>query len=149
MQDDNIQKPSLEDNTSQQTGDGEILINMESMIKNHISSLDRLTQEARKLKDMLDDIFENDSTYREHSEKAKEAAKVKANTKAQILRQPQAADLDKKIRDLKAEIKENQNALSDYLQEYQRMSGVNEIEGEDGEVREIVYTARLIKKAFR
>ena len=37
--------------------------------------------------------------------------------------------------------------LSDYLREYQRLSGSNEIEGEDGELREIVYTAKLVKKS--
>lgn len=125
----------------------EILINMESLIKGHISTIDKLSDEAGKLKDMLDDIFANDPTYQEHDKAAKEAAKIKQNTKKQILKQPQAADLDKKIKDLRSEIKENKASLSDYLQEYARMSGVNEIEGEDGEVREIVYTARLIKKS--
>lgn len=125
----------------------EILINMESLIKGHISAIDKLTDEARKLKDMLDDIFANDPTFQEHDKKSKEAARVKGDTKKQILKQPQAADLDKKIKDLKGEIKENQGSLSDYLQEYARMSGVNEIEGDDGEVREIIYTAKLIKRS--
>ena len=125
----------------------EILLNMESLIKGHISTIDKLTEESRKLKDMLDDIFANDETFQEHDKKAKEAAKIKSETKKQILKQPQAADLDKKIKELKSELKENQGSLSDYLQEYARMSGVNEIEGEDGEVREIVYTAKLIKKS--
>ncbi|MBI2593770.1 hypothetical protein HYW44_03965 [Candidatus Daviesbacteria bacterium] len=125
----------------------EILINMESLIKGHISTIDKLSDESRKLKDMLDDIFTNDTTYQEHDKAAKEAAKIKQNTKRQILKQPQAADLDRKIKELKSELKENQASLSDYLQEYARMSGVNEIEGEDGEVREIVYTAKLIKKS--
>lgn len=125
----------------------EILINMESMIKSHLASLDKLQEECSKHKSMLDDIFENDPTYKEHSEKAKESSKVKANTKAQILKRPQAADLDNKVKTLRSEVKEIQKALSDYLQEYARLSGVNEIEGEDGEVREIVYTARLVKKS--
>lgn len=125
----------------------EILLNMESLIKGHISTIDKLDEEAGKLKSMLDDIFNNDPTFKEHEKLAKEAGKVKQNTKSQILKRPQAADLDKKVKELKSEIKENQASLSDYLQEYARMSGVNEIEGDDGEVREIVYTARLIKKS--
>lgn len=125
----------------------EIILNMESLIKGHIATIDKLTEESRKLKDMLDDIFANDPTFQEHDKKAKEAAKVKGETKKQILKQPQAADLDKKLKELKSELKENQGSLSDYLQEYARMSGVNEIEGDDGEVREIVYTAKLIKRS--
>lgn len=125
----------------------EILINMESLIKGHVSTIDKLTIEAKKLKEMLDDIFSNDPTFQEHDKAAKEAGRVKQNTKAQILKQPQAADLDKKVKELKSELKENQASLSDYLQEYARMSGVNEIEGDDGEVREIIYSAKLIKKS--
>lgn len=125
----------------------QVLINMEGMIKNYISSIDKLNQESKKLKEMLDDIFNNDPTYTKHAEAAKEAAKVKQNTKSQILKQPQAADLDAKIKEIKSQLKENQASLSDYLQEYARMAGVSEIEGEDGEVREIVYTAKLVKKS--
>lgn len=132
--------PSAENNS-------QILLNMESLIKGHISTIDKLSEEAKKLKDMLDDIFANDPTFQEHDKLAKEAAKVKTGTKQQILKQPQAADLDKKVKELKSELKENRASLSDYLQEYARMSGVNEIEGDDGEVREIVYSAKLIKKS--
>ncbi len=126
-----------------------VVLNMESMIKGLISTLDRQRDEVSKFAEALNDIFENDSTYKQHAKEAKEAAKVKSATKAQILKQPQAADLDNKIRTLKSEIKENQNSLSDYLREFQRMSGINEIEGEDGELREIVYEAKLVRKSSR
>src|SRR3954469_5642406 len=75
----------------------DILLNLESLIKNHVASVDKLTSEARELKEMLEDIFNNDPTYKEHSDKAKEATKVKQGTKAQILKQPQAHELDEKI----------------------------------------------------
>lgn len=136
---------ALEPKIVEETG-GEILVNMEGMIKNHISAIDKLQEEVKKHKEMLDDIFENNPTYKEHSDKSKEASKVLGTTKAQILKQPQAAELSEKVKTLKSELKENQDSLSDYLQEYARLSGVNEIEGEDGEVREIVYSAKLIKK---
>lgn len=127
---------------------GSILINMESMIKTNMAAIDKLQIEVKKHKEMLDDIFSNDPTFKEHDEKAKEAAKVKQGTKAQILKRPEAAQLNQKIKELKSQLKENQASLSDYLQEYARMAGVNEIEGEDGEVREIVYTAKLIRKSY-
>lgn len=125
----------------------QILVNMESLIKGHIATIEKLEQEANKHKGMLDDILANDPTYQEHEKIAKEASKVKQGTRQQILKQPQAADLDKKVKELKGELKENKASLSDYLQEYARMSGVNEIEGDDGEMREIIYSARLIKKS--
>lgn len=127
----------------------DIMINLESMIKTAVAAIDRQAEEARKLKEMLDDIMNNDPAYAEASEKAKETNKVKQTAKAGVLKQPQAKDLDDKIRTLKSEMKETLASLSDYLKEYQRMSGVNEIEGEDGDVREIVYTAKLVRKGFR
>ncbi|MDO8570237.1 MAG: hypothetical protein Q7R97_01470 [Candidatus Daviesbacteria bacterium] len=126
-----------------------VIINMESMIKSLISSNDRLREEMDLAKGMLDSILDNDPTYKEHSDLAKEAAKVKSQTKREILKQPQAGELANKVQSLRSQIKENKASMSDYLREYQRMSGVNEIEGEDGEIREIVFTAKLISKSFR
>lgn len=131
---------------SQGSDDSMVILNMEGMIKSHISALDRFQEELTKYQGLLDDIFNNDPTYKEHTEKAKEAAKIKSATKQQILKMPQAADLDNKVKNLRQEIKEHKASLSDYLREFQRLSGINEIEGEDGELREIVYTAKLIKK---
>src|SRR3989344_5866843 len=137
-----IEEPKTQDSS-------QIMLNMEGLIKGLIAQNEKLADEAKKNKEMLDDIFANDPTYQEHSEKAKEAAKIKGKNKKENLKRPQAAELDAKVKSLKSQIKENQASLSDYLQEFARMSGVNEIEGEDGEVREIVYTAKLIKKAWR
>lgn len=138
-----------ESDSSSSVNPGTILVEMEGMIKNYMASIDKLSDEAKKLKGILDDIFANDPTYQSHNEAAKQATKVKQQTKAEILKRPQAKDLNDKIKTMKAEIKEQQGALSDYLQEYQRMSGVNEIEGDDGEVREIVYMAKLVRKSFK
>lgn len=133
---DNIQTPN----------GGEVIINMEGMIKNYITAIDKLREEIKKKKEMLDDIFNNDPTFKQHADAVKEATKVKTQTKGEILKRPQAAELNNTLKTLKSELKENQVSLSDYLAEYQRMSGVNEIEGEDGETREIVFEAKLIKK---
>ena len=122
-----------------------IMMNLEQMIKNHVSSIDRISEELKKQREMLKDTFENDEVYRDHSEKAKEAVKVKAATKAQIMKQPQVFELSEKIKNIRSEVKELKAALSDYLKEFERISGVNEIEGEDGEVRKIEYTAKLVK----
>lgn len=135
------------DNTD--TDEASVVLNMESMIKTLISTQEKLQDELGKCQDLLDAIFENDATYKDHSEKAKEAAKVKSATKQQILKQPQAADLANKVKTLKSELKENRASLSDYLREFQRMSGISEIEGHDGEIREIIYTAKLVKRSAR
>ncbi|HEX7042606.1 MAG TPA: hypothetical protein VF189_05135 [Patescibacteria group bacterium] len=123
-----------------------VLLSLEQLIKSHIASIDKLRDESRKYKLMLEDALINDQVYQEHQKAAKEATKQKTSTKQQIMRQPANVQISNKIREMSSELKDKQMALSDYLLEYQRMTGVNEIEGEDGEVREIINTAKVVKK---
>jgi len=131
------------------TNGATVLLELEATIKNHITLIDKNRAELKKQREMLESALLNDETYRTHSETAKEAAKVKAKTKFQILQQPANKQLVDKVHELTSEIRELNMAISDYLREYMRMSGTNEIETDDGEVREIVYVAKLVKKASR
>jgi len=125
----------------------ELLQNLESTIKEHIASIDKAKSELKKMKEMLNDTFVNDPTYQNHDKAAKDAAKIRSKTKSELLKQPAAADLNHKIKEMSSDLKDMQNALSDYLREFQRLSGSNEIEGDDGEIREIVYVAKLVKRS--
>ncbi len=144
MADQDIQPPK---DNSESGNDAVLLVRIEEMIKTHITQIDQLGEDASKHKEMIDDIFGNDQTFQEHDKIAKEAVKVRSGTKQQIMKRPDVADLSAKLKDLKTEQKELKEGLSDYLREYQRLSGLNEIEGEDGMLREIVYTAKLVKKS--
>ncbi|MBI5045109.1 MAG: hypothetical protein HZC02_04225 [Candidatus Levybacteria bacterium] len=133
----------------QVVGDAAILLNLEEMIKNYIQSLDKLREEKKKMQEMFEDSFANNPTYRENSDKAKEALKVKATTRQQIASQPSVIALAQKLKGLGSDIKERQVALSDYLLEYQRLSGANEIEDNEGQIREIINSAKLIKRSSK
>lgn len=143
----NDTKPSVADAQIVDTNGAQVVADLEHMIKAHIRDIASRKTELKKQKEMLQSALTNDETYRLHEEEAKKAAKQRAATKMQILNLPANAGLNEKVKDLSGEVKELDGALSDYLREYQRMSGVNEIESEDGEVHEIVYTARLVKKS--
>lgn len=118
---------------------------LENLIKNYLSRIETLKQELKKQKDLFDNSFESDIVYKEHEEKAKEAAKLKAETKQQILKQPTLASLGEKIDEIRNEIKDLQTTLSDYLLQYQKMTGFSEIENSDGETLIIVNSAKLVK----
>lgn len=143
-----VSQSSVED-TTESSDQATILLSLEQLIKNHIASIDKLKEEAKKHRQMLEDAFMNDAVYQEHMKLAKEAIKVKSATRAQILKQPANVMLSSKLKNMTTELKDKQYALSDYLLEYQRMTGVNEIEGEDGEIREIVNSAKVIKKPLK
>lgn len=131
------------------SSDAVLLVRIEEMIKTHTAQIDSLQEEIIKRRDMVNDVFTNDETYQEHDKVAKEAARIRSNTKKEISKRPEVADLVNKLKDLKLEQKELREGLSDYLREYQRLSGSNEIEGEDGQIREIVFVAKLVKKSSK
>lgn len=132
----------------EETG-AELLVNLESTIKEHIASIDKSKGELKKLKEMLADTYCNDPVYQEHDKAVKEATKIRSKTKSELLKQPASAELNAKVKELSGELKDFQAALSDYLREYMRLSGSNEIEGDDGEVREIIYVAKLVKRSSK
>lgn len=122
------------------------LLTIESSIKEHMSQIEKLGEELKPVKEMLNDYLDNDPTFRERTELAKKATQLKTQTKQLLLKQPNAVQLVEKIKTMKEEQKGLQEALSYYLREYQRLTGANEFEGSDGELRQIVYTAKLVRK---
>lgn len=123
-----------------------LIMQLEGLIKTNLSQADKLREELSEQKAMLKDSFENDPTYIEHATLAKEANKVKAKTKAEIVKRPEIATIAEKVRTMSSELKELNSALSDYLREFNQQSGISQIEGADGELMEIVYVAKLVRK---
>lgn len=132
---------------SADTNQATVLLSLEEMIKSHIDSIERLRQELKQNREMFEDAFSNNPTYRENLEKVKEVNKAKTSVREEIAKQPSVMALADKVKSLRQDIKERQMALSDYLLEYQRMTGATEIEGNDGQVREIVNTSRVVKRS--
>jgi hypothetical protein len=123
----------------------EELLNLTGLIKTYISKIAGLEESMHKASEMLNDILESSETFREHSKLAKEAAGIKSKTRQQIMSQPQAKDLDAKLKDAKSSIKEMKQTLSEYLTDYSRITGSTEFEDETGQLHKIVYVAKLVK----
>ena len=126
-------------------GGSDVMLSLENMIKTNVDAIQKLTEEKKKHKEMLDDGYANNPTYREHADKAKDAAKVRNATKAEIMKQPSMAALSDKVKGFSQDIKERKNALSDYLLEYQRLTSATQLELFDGQTVEIVKTATVVK----
>ena len=126
-----------------------VLLSLEEMIKKYISRLDQMKLDVKKQKEMYDDAFNTNPTYIENTAKAKEATKDLQVTKKNISSQPGVVQIALKMKSMRDEVKEIEQSLSDYLQEYQRMTGAHEIEGEDGKIRDIVNTAKLVIRSAK
>lgn len=124
-------------------------LHLEGLVKQYIAAIAKLQGELKEKSQMLNDALEGDAVYNEHTEKAKEANKIKNATRQQILKQPALAELSERIKDLKFDVKEHQVLLSDYLAQYQKASGATQIEDEEGEVLEIVSVVKLVKRSSK
>lgn len=157
MDDQNVKDETQEEEASDtvstddpQTSDGAtVLLSLIELIKTNIDSLEKLQIEIRKQREMFDDSFNNDPVFREHTEKVKEANKVKSSTRQQIMKQPSVMQLSSHIKNMRQEMKERQASLSDYLQEYQRLTGATEIESSSGEILMIINSSKLKKDSSR
>lgn len=127
--------------------DVNVLLSLEEMIKSNITALDQLREEVKKQSQMLTDAYENNPTYREHTERVKEVTKAKSSVREQIAKQPSVIQLNQKVKDMRSEIKERQSGLSDYLLEYQRLTGATQIEDNEGVIRDIVNSSKLVKRS--
>jgi len=128
------------------TGEQLTLINCESLINSGVVRYDTLKRETIDLKSQLDSILENDDEYQKICEEANKQSKLKKIAKQKVMQRQEARSLDDKIKDGNSQLKELKTALSDYLAQYVTISGSNQIELADGVVRQILYTAKLIKR---
>lgn len=134
--------------TTLPTGTNEEVTNLftiENLIKTHISHIETVKVELSKQAEMMNDVLANDPGYKEAADQGKEVNKKKAEAKQNVLKSPSNASLNQKIKDMRQELKELKGALSNYLQQYQKIADTDQIESEDGEVRQIVYQAHLVK----
>ncbi|MBP9817353.1 hypothetical protein KBC75_01175 [Candidatus Shapirobacteria bacterium] len=122
------------------------LVNVESLINSHDSRLKTLTDEMRTQKQMLNDLLENDNEYVDAAKEAAKFAKMKTLSKKKVMAKPEAKMVVEKLTDLQSQLKELRVALSDYLSQYVTLAGTNQIELTDGILRQIIYTAKLVKK---
>ncbi len=120
-------------------------LSLEELIKNHIESVAKLRAELKAQREMFEDSFNNNPTYREHVEKVKEATKGKLSVKKQISSQPSVALLAQKMKDLRFDLSETNQTLSELLKDFREQTGATQIETRDGKVMEIVSTMKLVK----
>jgi seryl-tRNA synthetase len=123
------------------------VLDLTTLINDYDKTMIELKAQLKEQKKMVKDAFEGDQEYHELSEKSKELTRQKNAIKQRIMKTPAVETVMVKVKDLQAELKDMEDKLSGYLQEYQRVAGTNVIEAPDGELRQIVPVYRLVKKS--
>lgn len=121
------------------------LLNIESLINSSSSRFDTLQREYQEQKSQLDSILDSDLEYQQLDQEAKKQSKLRTIAKQKIMNRPEASQIAEKMKDAQIQIRELKTAISDYLAQYVTISGTNQIEGPDGVLRKIIYTAKLVK----
>lgn len=140
------EKPIQKETEDKSDFPAEELIAIQRLIQTHLEKVETLREEAKKYAEILADILINSGVYSEHEQAAKEAIKTKNITKKDLLKDPGAQEIAMKLKSAKSEMKEHQASLSHFVTEYAKSTGANQIEDLNGEIRDIVYSAKLVKK---
>lgn len=122
----------------------ETLQSLERLIKNNIESDRELREKIKSTKEMVDNVLLNDPTYQQHAEVAKSATKVKTATRSEIYKRPDVKNLVEKLKEYRAEKKENKAMTSDLLVEYMRVGKQMTLDFGDG-MYQIVQEAKVLK----
>lgn len=125
----------------------ELVVSLTNLINANLSEITNIEKDMNQQKEMVDSVLSNDATYIQHAEAAKEASRIKSNTKKEIFKRPDVKHVVEKLTELKDNLADTKEELSNYIQEYASASGQNYFEAEDGTIQEIIYIARLRKKA--
>jgi len=114
------------------------------MMRTRMSQIDELEEENRKARELIKDQLENDETFKDASEKAKEAQKEKRRIKDSILAESQNVVED--IRANNEEISTLKEILSAELVEYYNQKKTDEIADKSGETRKFKIVVKLVPK---
>lgn len=143
----------VEETTPTEIGDtqevqsqAELIVSLTNLINANLNEIQNLEREMSKHKEMVDSVLTNDETYIKHAEAAREASRIKGNTKKEIFKRPDVKHVVEKLAELKDNVSATKEELSNYIQEYASSSGQNYFEADDGTIQEIFYIAKLRKK---
>jgi len=120
-------------------------LSLENLIKTHIKKIDEMQEEIKKHREMFEDSFNNNPTYRECADKAQMANKTKLSMRNHILKEPAVAQLNQKLKDMRTDSKELKKTLSGLLIDYKEKTRASQLELFDRQIVSIVESAKVVK----
>lgn len=125
---------------------GVSIIDVENLIKRKVEAVDKIKLEIRQKKEMYDDSFNSNPTFREKKLAAKKAADEKKKLSVEIAKQPSVAALKKELEDLNLSKKQQERSISELLLDYSnKKPDAVQLELFDGRFAAIVKSAKLSK----
>ena len=120
------------------------IVELTTIINRYEADMKKTKDDLKIQNGMMRDAIEGDAAYHELDIQMKDLKKKMNEIKQRIMKTPAMEAVVAKIEEKKEELKDAKEMLSGYLEEYQRVTGTNVIEGENGEIKEIVSEHKLV-----
>jgi len=123
----------------------EVLLNLETMIKDYLVDVDKMRERIKTKRDMFKQSYEQDAEYSEVEEQQKEAKRKVQAAKEKVTKTDAVQTLQNEVKIMQEEMKELQGLLSENLNHYANMTNNTSFTAADGAVLKIVRTAKLVR----
>ncbi len=141
-----VSPKEIREQAKEQMNEASELLDLEQTIKTYYQGAQSKRDEMKQYKEMIADTFANDKSLSEVEEKMK-SVKMEANKIREHLAGTSAViEAKQKLKELMAEVKDFDKALSKFLLQYREIAQTNQIMVREGEVYEIVQSAKLVKQ---
>lgn len=117
------------------------------MINKRIKIIDDLVREINKIKTLYEESLNDNTEIQKIQEKEEEIKKIKEEAKLKkqkVEESPNLKAMRDQMNELRNEMKDNKEALSQELADYYRETGSNEITDVEGNTKRIKFSAKLV-----
>jgi hypothetical protein len=119
---------------------------IKNIVARKVNQADELKKKMREISESMKNVLINDSQLSEEEEKAKEVKLAVQKRKKDLNQSPEVKNLQLKMQEVKEELKDIEDSLSNQLLRMYQLTGVTEFETDGGEVREFAIKAKVKAK---
>lgn len=141
-----VSPQEIQEQAKEQINEASELLDLEQTIKTYYQGVQSKREEMKQFKEMIADTFANDKTLSEAEEKMKSLKMESNKIKEQLAGTSAVIEAKQKLKELTAEVRDLDKALSKFLLQYRDVAQTNQIMVREGEMYQIVQSAKLVKQ---
>lgn len=127
-------------------GEQNTVMALQAVAERQAMRIDEIREKVKTLSDSMKSIFDNDNEFSSQEEYVKEASKKAKDRKASLTQSPEFRELSAKAAELKDELKELEESLSNHLLSLYQQTGARVFDTSGGSQREFKVHAKLLPK---
>jgi len=138
-----IEAETIEDETAQSDQVALALSSLQNVIERNANELQRLSDELKEKREMMKNVFENDTELATAEEQVSLIATQVKERKAKLQADPQVTTLKVQVGELNQQKKEIEETLSNHLVNYYQMTHSTSFDTSDGDQWEFKISAKV------